>query len=113
TGPAAPSDHDPASNAPRAVAAILVGGIALLVALIAVGTFDPKPIGRLTRVDHPGVRTAGEPALENSAEREAWLAPAGSFSVRLSAAHAMGDLDSEYGLALSGGTSRLVVAVSP
>lgn len=102
-----------AHNALRAVAIALAAVVVVLVALIAVGTFDPKPIGRLTRTDFPGPRTADGLPLEDSTGPESWPAPQGSFSVRLSAAHAAGDTDSEYGLALSNGINRLVVAVSP
>lgn len=99
----------------RLLAAGLLLAAVVAVILIAVGTFDPKPHGRLLRTDHPGTfeqEGAGERVIAVDAP---W--PAGSsperYSVRLSVAQTEGDPDSGYGLVLEGESGRLVVAVSP
>ena len=97
------------------LAALLLVVAVAVFALIAVGTFDPKPFGRLLRADQPG-------AFEQSGVGERVVAldapwPAGSppqrFTVRLRATQTGGDPDSGYGLVLYGEDGRLVVAVSP
>jgi hypothetical protein len=99
----------------RATAAGLVAMAALLIALIAAGTFDPRPLGALARVDHPGVYALPAAGEKFVGQSPPWSpdAPPGHFSVRLAAALADGEVDSGYGLALTGEDARLVVAVSP
>lgn len=102
-------------RAVRFAAALLFGGVALLVVLIAGGMFDPRPFGSLLRHDRPGVHAlpaASERAIPQSPP---WLpdAPPRRFSVRLTAALTGGDVDSGYGLALTDGAEQLLIAVSP
>ena len=98
----------------RLVAAALLVIAAGLVALIAAGVFDPRPFGPLVRSESLGPR-----ALPGRGEAFFALAdPFGSawpdrFSVRLTAAHTGGELDSGYGLALGDEEEALVVSVSP
>jgi len=92
--------------------ALVVGGVAL-VALIAGGAFDPRPLGALVATTAPGAHT-----LDGRGEA---LLPQGNplppdspaYSIRLTAAHAAGEIDSGYGLALGDEERALVVAVSP
>lgn len=108
----------PAERAPHIMrlAAFMLGTVGILaVVLIATGVFDPKPYGSLIRTDHPGLRTSSGPGADPYPQPAPWHA--GSvptrYSVRLSAALREGETDSGYGLALTGPTARLVVAVSP
>lgn len=92
-----------------AAAAVLLAGVGL-VALIAAGAFDPRPLGPLVRSD-----TLEPRAL--AARGEASFALPDPFdgnwpdhtSIHLTAAFAEGELDSGYGLTAGG----LTVAVSP
>jgi hypothetical protein len=99
----------------RYSAGALAALVLLLVVLIAARVFDPQPFGPLAQTDQPGRRElsgAGEATFPQPAP---WppAAPPERFSLRLSAAHAGGETDSGYGLALVGDGARLVVAVSP
>lgn len=93
----------------------LVALVVLFIALSAAGTFDPQPLDSLRQSDQPGgheLPGAGEAFIPQPAP---WPAngPPQRFSLRLTAAHAGGETDSGYGLALAGEAARLVVAVSP
>jgi hypothetical protein len=91
----------------------MIIGAGGLILLIALGAFDPQPLGPLLRADQPGIyATAGETFVPQSPP---WSSgkPPGRFSVRLTAANAAGELDSGYGLALGDDNRRLIVAVSP
>lgn len=98
---------------PTAIA-LLVTAVALIV-LIASEAFDPKPKGAFLHTDYPGTLEQDRVGEQIVELEPPWPAdsPPERFSVRLSAAHVAGDLDSGYGLALAGGGGRLVVAVSP
>lgn len=84
-----------------------------LVALMAGGAFDPRPLGPLVAATTPGTHT-----LDGRGEM---LLPQGdplppdspAYSLRLTAAHVAGEIDSGYGLALGGEEWALIVAVSP
>lgn len=99
----------------RLLAAVLLLAAFVAAILIAVGTFDPKPFGRLLRTDQPGAFEQGGVGERVVALDAPW--PAGSpperFTVRLRATQIGGDPDSGYGLVLYGEDGRLVVAVSP
>lgn len=115
--PSGPVYHQPERvwRALRLIAATLLIAAVIIVALIATGTFDPQPFGARLRTDHPGTIEQGG-AGERVVDLEPpWPAdaPPQRFSVRLTAAHVDGDLDSGYGLALDGEGGWLVVAVSP
>jgi hypothetical protein len=95
-------------------AAGLVTLAGLTLALIAAGTFDPRPFGRLLRTDHPGRHDVPGDAVIVP-QSPPWTADQrpGRYSLRLTAAHVAGNPDSGYGLALGDGVNRLVAAVSP
>ncbi len=98
---------------------LIAGGLIILAAvavlLIAVGVFDPKPLGRLIQTDRLAPHTLqqlGEEFIPLDAPWASAAAPS-RFSVRLKTAYQEGALDSGFGLALGSGSSRLVVALSP
>ena len=105
--------RDPGRSLRWAAAALLVIAVSL-VALIAGGAFDPRPLGPLVQRDNPGPRALPGPG-EASFPLVAPFSGAwpNQYSVRLTAAQTGGDLDSGYGLALGDKTNALVVAVSP
>jgi hypothetical protein len=81
------------------------------IGLISAEVFDPKPFGQLQEEVTPGERAlaAGKRQLD-------WLdmaLPPEPFSLRLTAAHAGGERDIGYGIALGGAEANVVVAVSP
>lgn len=85
--------------------------IAAFVILIAVGAFDPRPIGELTVRLSLGPRETGP---ENVALN--WQSvplPDPPYSVRLAAATPNGDADGEYGLVIGDDRQHLTIAVSP
>lgn len=96
----------------RLATALLFVIAATLIALIVAGVFDPQPSGPLVSRLGPGPLS-----LEGSGEMLAWqplpwaAAPA-RHTVRLTAAHVAGEMDSAYGLALGEGVT-LTAAVSP
>jgi hypothetical protein len=101
----------------RALRLIAVGLsvlLAFLVLLIALGYFDPKPLGPLLRVDQPGIYSMSEGEALVLSQYPPWPAAATveRFSVRLTAANLGGELDSGFGLALSDKSRQLVVAVT-
>lgn len=99
----------------RAASIGLVAVAAGLIILIAAGLFDPKPFGPLVRIDQPvplSLSGRGERTFPQSAPWTTGAQP-DRFSIRLTATHAAGEMDSGYGLALGDGARRLVVAVSP
>lgn len=99
----------------RIAAGLILGSVALAVALIAAGAFDPRPVGPLQASEQPGKRAlpaAGEVAFPQPAPWAGGSVPA-RFSVRLTAAPANGETDSAYGLALTNGDAQLLLAVSP
>lgn len=97
----------------RLAAIGLLGLAALVVVLIAAGVFDPRPLGRLSRTDIPGVHTLPTTGAATFPQSVPWATPPDCYSVRLRAAYASGQADIGYGLALGDEGGRLVVAVSP
>lgn len=90
---------------------LVLAAAVVMIALISSGVFDPKPVGK-------SLGTTPLELVELKAESHhlEWLdipAPSDSYSLRLTAALAGGDLDSAYGLALGGEGQYLVAAVSP
>lgn len=110
---AAPSTTAQQIKVLRAAAATLLLAAAAAIALIATGAFDPKPYGTLVAVEHPGPHTTHEAGETVSPLVVPWLVPSQRFSIRLTAAHAGGEADSVYGLAIGDGEERIVVAISP
>ena len=109
-----PQPPNPATTrrALRLVAALLLVVAVTLLALIASGAFDPHPLGSLARRDRPGPLTLSGRGEMLASQPLPWPAPPARYSVRLTAAHATGETDSAYGLAL-GDDATLTVAVSP
>lgn len=99
----------------RLIAIGLFAVAAIAVILIAAGAFDPQPFGRLARTDFPGAHIQTETGETSYPLTVPWSpdAPPTRFSVRLTAAHEEGELDSGFGLALGDDVSRLVIALSP
>jgi len=81
------------------------------IALVAAGVFDPRPVGRLQWRQNVGAY-----ALPVHGELRHWLPetiPEEAFSVRVTAGHVRGELDSGYGLMLGENGRAFVAAVSP
>ncbi len=99
----------------RGLALALLAAGALAVALIAAGAFDPRPHGALVQTDQPGVFDIAAESETHHPQAAPWPPerPPGRITVRLGAAHATGEQDSGYGLALVGDAATLTVAVSP
>jgi hypothetical protein len=86
-------------------------GIALSIALISAGVFDPKPQGKLA--DSFGI---DQTLTVSGNQQTVWFdqsIPPGSYTIRLSANLATGDLDNGYGLLLGNEDEYVGVAVSP
>ena len=100
----------------RALRWVALGVLAVAVAIIALvagGAFDPRPCGSLARRDTPG-RFALAGRGETFEQQPAPFTNTPScYGVRLTAAHATGEMDSGYGLALGDKKAAFVVAVSP
>ncbi len=83
----------------------------LLLLLIAIGVFDPHPVGELvwTAVPHTLTIPPGEQHIF-------WLAqplPVGDFTVRTTVRHQSGELDSGAGVVLGDGCTAVIIALSP
>lgn len=111
TDPDSPRGHP---NWPALGLVLLLATIGLIAALIALGTWDPKPQGVEVARIHPGERTTDE---EGKLE---WLAVptvehtlSVTTTIRLEAAYVSGELDSGYGLAVGNSTNAIIVGVSP
>ena len=91
---------------------VVVVAIAL-VALIAAGAFDPRPLGPLAGSAQPGPLSLLGRSEMITSQLPPWSAGPASYSLRLTAAHAAGETDSGYGLTLGNKLDALVVAVSP
>ncbi|MGH2538067.1 MAG: hypothetical protein ACRDHL_11785 [Candidatus Promineifilaceae bacterium] len=91
-------------------AAAIIGLTLAGIGLISAGAFDPRLIGEQLSTAAPAdVQLApGEPVLRWLAE-----APAGDYSVRLSASRAGGETDIGYGVALGDAPALVVAAVAP
>jgi hypothetical protein len=90
---------------------VLLGAV-VAIGAIALGIFDPKPLGEIQRT----VRLAPA-SLSPESSQISWLGgqpPTGpSFTVRLIAAHLNGELDSGYGLVLEHELGYQAFALSP
>jgi hypothetical protein len=90
-------------------AAVLVA-IAVSIALISAGAFDPRPYGKLA--ESFGI---DQSLLVSQSQQIEWFdqsIPSGSYTIRLSANLAAGDLDTGYGLLLGNEDEYVGVAVS-
>lgn len=98
-------------------ALLLVATIALIgivLALIAAGTWDPRPAGHQTASIAPGHRTTGgSGAVEWLADPALPPPSAVPATIRLQAAFDKGEADSSYGLVWGDGSSAILIAVSP
>ncbi|WP_420645130.1 hypothetical protein [Candidatus Leptofilum sp.] len=95
----------------RGVLAYLLATAVFLIILIAVGVFDPKPVGELQRT-LPGTSLT----VNQRGQTVVWLdepLPDGDFSVRGTAVLQEGNPDSGIGLAVGSEAHAFVVAVSP
>lgn len=79
--------------------------------LIALGLFDPKPVGEQARPAVPHTLT-----IPPGEQRTFWLPeplPAGDFTVRTTVRHQSGELDSGAGVALGDSCTAVIIALSP
>jgi hypothetical protein len=92
------------------VAVILFGSILLVVLLIGIGWFNPRPVGSLR-----WQRTLPPQMIAAGAREVVWLeeVTAADYSVRVKAVHQSGERDIIYGLVLGSETNYLVTAISP
>ena len=91
--------------------ALMLLSAVLIVTLVALGMFDPKPIGPNTVS-----RSLQRIRVDQDSAPTFWLEeaqPEGDFSIRISAHLAAGESDIGYGLALGGSQEALVFAISP
>lgn len=93
-------------------AAVILGVTAVLFfLLIALGVFNPQPLGQQTWTAEP--LTLMIPAADRQIT---WLAeplPTGSFTVRGMVIHQSGELDSGAGLVLADEDTAVTIAISP
>lgn len=91
-------------------AVFLFTAIGLLVLLIGLGVFDPKPLGKLQWQKSVAALT-----VAGQARSVLWLADGveGVFSVRGTAVYQTGETDIVYGLVLGSEDDYLAVVVSP
>ena len=91
---------------------ILLGGTAVtLIILIAVGTFDPQPVGKLQ-----WERPLPSQTIAAHSQQIIWLEPTtppANYSLRLTTRRQSGETDVAYGLVIGGGANYWVMAVSP
>ena len=94
----------------RGTAVLLLAIITLMVLLIGLGLFDPKPLGDLR-----WRKSVSSLAIGAGAREVVWLDEEldGAFSVRGTAVYQSGERDIVYGLVLGSEEEYLVVAVSP
>lgn len=95
----------------RVGAVVLALTAVLLISLIALGLFDPQPVGELSWTAVPQTLTIppGEQTI-------VWLPeplPSGNWSVRATITHQSGELDSGAGLVLGDGCTAVIIALSP
>jgi hypothetical protein len=96
----------------RLTAWLVVGGAAVTIVLILSGVFDPKPIGAPVWSSQPGqMRT------EANIRSVQWIEESPALPIthtlRLTAAHLDGEVDSSYGLVVGEREDPLIVALSP
>lgn len=90
---------------------LLAGTAVVLITLIAVGTFDPKPVGELQ-----WERPLPTHTIAAHSQQIIWLAlptPASNYSLRLTTSHESGETDVLYGLVVGDAENYLATAVSP
>ncbi|MFO7680191.1 MAG: hypothetical protein R6X34_09080 [Chloroflexota bacterium] len=90
---------------------LLMGGTAVMIALIQSGLFDPKPVGKWA-----AERPLSPQTIPAYMQQRFWLdetLPTNAASLRLTAALQEGEADSAYGLLLGSKNDHLAVAVSP
>jgi hypothetical protein len=95
----------------RGALAYLLATAVFLIILIASGVFDPKPLGE-RQTSLPEISLI----VSKPGQTIMWLdetLPVGDFSVRGTAVHQSGSLDSGVGLALGDENNQFIVAVSP
>ncbi|NJN55219.1 MAG: hypothetical protein HC804_10945 [Anaerolineae bacterium] len=83
----------------------------LLFLLVALGTFDPQPVGKLAWTSAAATQTA--PRLE---KQISWLVeeiPLGDFTIRTTVTHESGELDSGAGLVFGDEGTAVIIAISP
>ncbi len=92
-------------------AALVLLAIAMSIALISAGVFDPKPQGKLAESFN-----IDQTLTVGGTQQIGWFdqsIPSDSYTIRLSANLMVGDLDSGYGLLLGNEDEYVGVAVSP
>jgi len=94
----------------RGVLAYLLATAVFLISLIALGVFDPKPIGTLQTTLPAQMLTVSEPGQTIVWQEEI---AAETFSVRGTAVWQSGSLDSGVGLVLGNEQQAFITAVSP
>lgn len=107
-----PSKPQAAGRVLRLAAVTLVVGGAALVLLIALGAFDPRPLGPPAGSDRPGPLSLAVRGEMLRPQPWPFAATPARRSIHLTAAYVAGEADSGYGLAL-GEQGALTVAVSP
>ena len=102
-----------AQHAIRWVALLLLLLAAAFIALVVRGTFDPQVCGDLAQRDTPGSLALVGRGTTFQRQKAPFAGDPSCYSLRLSAAHAAGETDSGFGLALGDKRATFVVAVSP
>ena len=95
----------------RWIAGVVLGTAVTIIFLIALGIFDPKPVGKLQ-----WERPLSSQTIAAGSQQIVWLeqlTPAGDYSLRLTTAYQSGETDILYGLVIGGEGEYLVTAVSP
>ncbi|MCB9421774.1 MAG: hypothetical protein H6667_18380 [Ardenticatenaceae bacterium] len=94
----------------RWLTGLMLGTAVTLIILIAAGTFDPKPIGKLQ-----WERPLPSQTIAANSQYIIWLAaaPEGNYSLCLMTSYQSGESDLLYGLAIGDEEDFWVTAVSP
>jgi hypothetical protein len=91
---------------------LVLGSAAAILVLILSGLFDPQPIGaQVWNVQPRAIHIEADTLKINWLDESPPLPAA--YTLRLTAAHMNGELDSGYGLAIGSQESPFIVAVSP
>lgn len=92
-------------------ALIFMAGTILIIVLVKVEIFDPKPLGQnILQEDLPQM------TLDAASKKIQWLdyeVPNPPYSIRLTASYAQGEEDIAYGLILGNEISNITTAISP
>jgi hypothetical protein len=110
TGTPTPSQ---AQHAVRWLALTFLVFTTMFIALIARGLFDPQPCGPPAGSATPGSLALAERGELLQPQSEPFSGVSRCYAMRLTAAYAVGETDSGYGLAVGDRRAALVVAVSP